>query len=155
MSFDVRTVYFFPDGFRLAGGIVALAGLVFITFVPVIAVVLIIGGIAIVTTHYRLSVDAKRKFYWDYVWFLGLKTSKPLPFENIEYFFIKNGKETQNMQLRVAQTTISNDVYDGFLKFSEANKIHIATEKNRETLLARLQPMAKSLGIPINDYTTS
>jgi hypothetical protein len=150
---DVRTVYFFPGGFRLAGGIVALAGLAFIAVVPAIAVTLLLGGLAIVITHYRLSVDRQRKVYRDYVWFFGLKSSKPVPFDNIEYFFIKNGRETQNMQLRVARTTISKDVYDGYLKFSEADKVHVATTDTHQSLVAKLQPWAATLGVPLNDYS--
>ena len=135
MKLDVRTVYFF------------------ITVVPVVAVTLLVGGLAIVSTHYRLSVDRQLKVYRDYVWFFGLKSSKPVPFNSIEYFFIKNGRETQNMQLRVARTTIDKEVYDGYLKFSEADKVHVATADTHQSLVARLQPWAASLGVPLNDYS--
>jgi hypothetical protein len=112
-----------------------------------------VGGLVTISTHYRLSFDLTNRTYRDYVWVLGVKVGPSTSFQNIEYFFIKAGRESQTMRMRVASNTIHKNVFDGFLKFSETSKIHVLTRDNREAVLRKLMPMSQALNVPIMDYT--
>jgi hypothetical protein len=152
-KFDFHTSQYFSPGFLFAGAILlAFGGLLVFVQVWAGAILLAIGLVA-VTTHYRLSVDLGKKVYRDYVWFLGLKVGASVPFEHIEYLFIKVGKESQTMRVRVASTILTKQVFDGYLRFSESDKVHIATRDRHEWLVRKLTPISQALDIPIKDYT--
>ena len=57
------------------------------------------------------------------------------------------------MHVRVVRSTVQKRVFDGYLRFSETVKVHIATEDKKADLLRKLQPIAGVLNVPINDYT--
>jgi hypothetical protein len=153
---DFYTSAFFPQGFRLAGFIVGSFGVVLAFVQPWIGVPLIIFSLAIGFTHYRLQVDVGTRQYREYVWFLGFRIGKPEPFETIDYFFIKTSVESQTMSSgRIASTTVRKTVFDGYLRFSEHEKVHIATKDDREAILRKITPMSQALNVPIMDYTKS
>lgn len=110
-------------------------------------------GLVFVTSHYRLQIDWARKCYRDYVWVLGLRFGRWESFERIEYLFIKKNQMRQNMNSMLSTTTLHVAVYDGYLRLSEKNKIHLLTSRNKETVLKKLQALASLLQVDILDYT--
>ncbi|MGE0589801.1 MAG: hypothetical protein AB7O48_14585 [Cyclobacteriaceae bacterium] len=57
------------------------------------------------------------------------------------------------MRLKAASTTIRKVVYDGYLKFSETNKIHLLTMDDKSKLIARLKAIYQKLNIRVIDYS--
>ena len=57
------------------------------------------------------------------------------------------------MSVRVASTTIRKDVYDGYLKFSEQEKIHLITKDSKKDLVKKLREISASLKVKIIDYS--
>jgi uncharacterized membrane protein YcgQ (UPF0703/DUF1980 family) len=119
----------------------------------VIGLILLTISMVIFTTHYRLRIDLNNKSYHDYLWILGLKHGEKGKFESVEHLFIKKSKVSQTMSLRAASTTITKNVFDGYLKFSEGNKIHIATMDNKEELVNKLRAISTKLNTRIIDYS--
>jgi hypothetical protein len=98
---------------------------------PVIGLIILLISLIVFTTHYRLTVNFDTKEYHDYVWILGLKNGVKGRFETIEYLFIKKNKVSQTMNLKSLSSTIRKDVYDGYLKFSDKDKIHLLTNDSK------------------------
>lgn len=150
---DVKTSPYFSGSIIILGYLLAGGGL------PLLFVSLPGGFISLFTafiifsTHYRLRVDLNAKAYHDYLWILGFRYGERGTFENVEYLFIKKSAFTQTMRLRVASSTIRKEVYDGYLKFSEQEKIHLLTMDKKEQLLARLRPVATQLKTRVIDYS--
>jgi hypothetical protein len=152
-SLSFKTGSYFPSGVAFAAAIVGAFGVLFIFVELMVGLPITMIGLVVATTHYRLIIDTKKKTYKESVWFLGYSTGEPIAFESIQYLFIKTSNESQTMYGRVARTTIHKRVFDGYLKFSETQKVHIATRDSKEELIGQLRPVAKALDIPINDYT--
>jgi len=150
---DFRTSRYFP------GQVIFLGLLLLIIGVPVFSVSLLGGfvlwfiSLVIFTTHYRLRVDMDSKTYHDYLWILGMKRGEKGKFNTIEYLFIKKSMVTETMRLRVATTTIEKEIFDGYLKFSDQDKIHLLTMDSKENLINRMKSMAASLHVRILDYS--
>lgn len=120
---------------------------------PVIGAVILIGGIIIVSTHYRMKIDYSNKRYSEYIWLLGLKTGiEQKSFISPEYLFIKKTQVSQTLNSRVSSTTIQKEQYDGFLKFSEDDKVHLMTYDNKKTILKKLREIASQLNLKVVDY---
>ncbi|MCB0489397.1 MAG: hypothetical protein KDC99_13035 [Cyclobacteriaceae bacterium] len=57
------------------------------------------------------------------------------------------------MRLKVASTTIRKEVYDGYLRFSETNKIHLLTMDDKSKLINKLKAIAPQLNSRVIDYS--
>lgn len=150
---DFKTSGYFPWTIIFLGLVLAFVGFLFVVENPIVGVILLLISLIIFTTHYRLKIDFDNKVFHDYLWILGLKNGDKRKFENIEYLFIKKSKVSQTMYLRVASSTIQKEVYDGYLKFSEKDKIHLVTKDSKKDLIKKLRIMSASLRVKIIDYS--
>lgn len=131
----------------------AFSAVVVIFFHFLIGLSLLIGGVLIFTTHYRLMIDLDRRVYRDYVWIMGIKHGKMASFEKIEYLFMKKSRTVQNMYARVYTTSLQKDVYDAYLRFSETEKLHLVTRESKRLLVKQVESLAAQLGVQVIDYT--
>lgn len=153
---NFRTANYFTGMPYVLGFILAPVGFILL-FSPqtTVGVILLVTGIIILSTHYRLEIDYNKKQYTEYVFLLGIKTLvERKAFQAIEYVFIKQTKVSQTLNSRASSTTIQKTQYDGFLKFSEADKIHLMTLENKGLLLKKLRVIASQLNLKILDYSS-
>ena len=99
------------------------------------------------------AFDLFKKEFHDYLWILGLKYGEKAKFEKIEYLFIKKSNVSQVMRSQVQSTTFRKEVFDGYLKFSEVEKIHLITRGNKNDLIKGLRVIATKLNVKIVDYS--
>lgn len=155
-SSDFKTSNYFSGMPYVLGFILAPIGFVLL-FSPkiVVGAILLLAGIVILTTHFRLAIDQRKKEYIEYISLLGMKVSRELhSFSQIQYLFIKKTKVSQTLNSRASSRTIQKEQFDGYLKFSEDDKLHLMTFENKGTLLKRLRPIANLLSTKIVDYST-
>lgn len=153
-TIDLRTGSYFPGGFRVAGAIFVAVGFLLIFVNIYIGLALTIAGVLILTTQYRVAIDTGNRTYHDYVWILGLKSGDRGKFESIQYIFINASKVSETMGGRISQTTIVSDTFDSYLRFSERHKIHLATNRNKGTLVNNMKVIAQQLNCDVIDYTS-
>ena len=116
-------------------------------------VIFISLGLLMITSHYRLCFDLRQKRYSHYVWVLGLRVGDWYHFDQIEYLFIKQNRMRQNLNSMTRSKTIYLDVYDGYLRISETDKIHLFTSNRKEPVKKRLLALAQLLHVDVVDYT--
>jgi hypothetical protein len=155
MPIDFKTMNYFTGMPYYLGFLLLLVGIlgllsgtyvfVFIGWIP---------GIIIVTTHYRLSVDFNNRKYVEYISLLGIKTGREVgKFQQLQYLFIKKSRVSQQLNSRVQSTTIYKWQYDGYLKFSDEDKVHLMTFENKSTLQQKLNTIAQQLNTKVVDYS--
>lgn len=150
---DFKTSGYFSGTMMFFGILLFFIGLLVMATHGPIGLIMPLISLVIFSTHYRLKVDFENKVFHDYLWILGIKQGEKGQFDNIEYLFIKRSKVSQTMQLKAASTTIHKDVYDGYLKFSETNKIHLLTEDHKSELIRKLKVISEKLNSKIIDYS--
>jgi hypothetical protein len=153
---DFKTSNYFSGMPFVLGFVLAPIGLILL-FSPkfVVGLILLSTGVAILTTHFRLTIDHGQKKYSEYISLLGLKVSREFhSFDHIQYVFIKKTKVSQTLNSRASSRTIHKEQFDGYLKFSEDDKVHLMTIENKSNLLRRLRPIADALRIKIVDYSS-
>jgi hypothetical protein len=150
---DIRTGAYFSGAIFYLGIGMILPGLFLTKVYPLAILPFFLISMITLTTHHGLEVDVNAKCYREYVWLLGLKLGQWEIFERMEYIFIKRNKESQTIHSRISSRDLHYEVYNGYLRFSETNKVHVATTRNRESLLKSLKPIAKHLHLEILDYS--
>lgn len=153
MKIDVKTSPFFPWIIKFLGLVLVCSAVVVVFFHFLLGLALLIGGVVIFTTHYRLTIDLHQRVYRDYVWIIGIKHGKIASFENIDYLFIKKSRTVQHMYVGVNTTSVRKDVYNAYLRFSETQKIHLVTRESKRLLVKQVKTLAAQLGVQVIDYS--
>jgi peroxiredoxin family protein len=150
---DFRTSSYFSGTFIFVGIFLVFVGLLVLTKTLIGGLALLLISSILFTTHYRLTIDFDNKRYHDYLWILGMKHGEKGKFETIDYLFIKKSKEVQTMNSRASSATIKKDVFDGYLKFSEKDKIHLMTKGSKKDLIQQMKSIASKLSLDVMDYS--
>ena len=133
--------------------VLAFAGFILLLQHPLAGSILFLISFILISTHYRLAIDFNAKVYHDYIWILGIKNGDKTKFEYVEYLFITKSKVSQSMNSLLSSSTFKKAVYNGYLKFSGDDKVHLMTKDDKEKLVAKLRPMSGELGVRIIDYS--
>ncbi len=150
---DFKTSNYFSGVVIIVGVIFSVTGISILFANIIIGLVLLFASVIIFTTHYRLSLDFEKKVFHDYLWILGMKSGEKGNFEAVEYLFIKKSKVSQTMSVRVASATVRKEVYDGYLRFSEEEKIHLLTKDSKKGVEKKLRQISSMLKVRIIDYS--
>lgn len=102
---------------------------------------------------YGVEINLASKKYKEYVWLLGIKQGQYIPFQSIQYFFIKDFKVSQRVNSRIKSATFIEEEFRGFVKFDDDEKIHLLTKKNKEALIQKLKSIAQDLQVGLIDYS--
>jgi len=151
---DIKTAPYFSTPMMIGGGLVAAAGIAIATVNIYIGLIAFIVGLLMLTTHYRVSIDYDKHSYHYYVWVFGLKSGDRGTFETVQYIFVNKTKVSQTMHARVASTTIVQDEFNAYMKFSEKHKIHLGSDGSKANLMNRMKQIGGALKCDVLDYTT-
>lgn len=150
---DFKTSGYFPGFVVFFGAVLLLLAFLVLLTKPVIGIIMAVVSVVILTTHYRFGIDLTDKSYRDYLWILGFKNGPRKKFDAIQYLFIKKSKVSQTMHLRAASSTIHKEQFDGYLKFSENDKVHLISHDDKDKLIEKLRRISTALNTSIVDYT--
>ena len=67
--------------------------------------------------------------------------------------FAKKNKLTQGGYFSSLRYSFQRDQYDGFIKFDEQSKIHLATRDDKKELMKVLNRIANDLKLEVVDYS--
>lgn len=151
---DFKTSGYFPGTFIFTAVILCMVAVPVIFMNIIAGLIMLLVSVIIFTTHYRFSLDLEHKVFHDHVWILGFRSGEKKKFERIEYLFIKTNTVSQTMNLKAASTTIRKEVYDGYIKFSENEKVHLITKDSKKDLITKLLPISKALNVKVIDYSS-
>lgn len=108
--------------------------------------VLLILGMAIAFSHYRLSIHPENKTYRVYVKVLGMKSGKPSSFKYIEKIYINPVKVSTTMNSYAGRRHDHQEViYKAFMKMDTGEKIHMDTDTNEDRLSQRVNSYITAL----------
>jgi hypothetical protein len=151
---NIRGSWYFPWPVRFAGGVILmLLAIARMLPSPLLASVLLILAAVILTTHYGVHIDLSKGTYKEYVWLLGWKNGKKISFKAIDYLFVKTNKVTRNYNSRVQRAAITNVEYDGYMRISESEKIHLINADTKQEVVKKLIPLKNYLKTRFIDYT--
>ncbi|PSR52247.1 hypothetical protein AHMF7605_01265 [Adhaeribacter arboris] len=152
--YGYKTVSYFSGttGFITVGLLIFSIGLL-PTYYFLFGVSILFLLLIVFTTHYGLEINVRDKTFKQYLWILGYKQSRIHSYDLIEYAFIQSSKVSRTLYSTATSTTFSSRVYNGYLKFSEENKIHLIQASEKEAVLNKLHFLARDLKIEIVDFT--
>jgi hypothetical protein len=153
----IKQGFYLPRNFRLFGIFIFLFGIGLMA--NNISPLSIIGGIAgltlgfiCFTTNSRLEIDIANRTFHDYIWILGLKTSKPERYISVDKIFINRVKSSTRTHSFTGKVNSFQDIYfKAFMKLDNGEKIFLQESKNIDQLLKYITDYAKRLNCEVQD----
>ena len=149
-SIGVKTLSYFPKTVKAIGAVFFIFGLAMIWTTPVIGLLFIFITTVIFTTHYGFEINTNPNSFREFVWVLGWKEGRKLPFKSIEFLFIQPGKFTF-LTYGLRERTLP--AHEGYIKFEGRNEVEILSDVDKDKLVAKLTSLAQSLEVDIRDYS--
>jgi hypothetical protein len=152
---DIRFGSLFPWPFRFIAAIVLLVGLFLIVEKTFLSLGLMLFGGFILSGFEGTEINRTEKFYVDYKSFFFLKSGDKTKYGDIEKIFVNTSKTKQ--RLYTAHTSHSwsfeNLEFNGFIKFSDGEKVQLLRKRKKSELLKELNRVATFLNVPVEDKT--
>ena len=152
---DIKSGALFPFPFLVLGAVVLVAGVAVVTTQFLLSIFLMLTAGIILTAHEGTEIDPSKNTYREYQSYLFIKKGKVTEYDQIEKIFVNATKVSQRMYTAHTSnsSTFSNVEYNAYLKFTDGVKIFLLSKKNKARLLARLEKVARALNIPVTDST--
>lgn len=152
---DIRFGFLLPWPFRFIGLLLLFSGIVFLTKIIWLGVALLIVGAFIVSAYEGFEIDREERKYREYNAFFFVKTGKYEPYAEVDKLYINRSKESQRMYTAHTNqsATFSNEIFNGFIKLSNGEKILLSTRKDKDALVKKLLPLSEYVGTQISDNT--
>jgi hypothetical protein len=152
---DIKFGNLFPWTFRFlaAIGLVCSIGIFQLTILG--SIILFLASFTVLVSSEGTEFNLTNGTMREYTSYLFFKTGSFKLFAQPEKIFITKGKESE--QMHTAHTnhsaTFENIVYNGYLKFSTGEKIHLLRKNNKDQLIKKLSPLSDGLKIDIVDHS--
>ncbi len=152
---DLRFGFLFPWPMRLAAALGILGALGIMQSYPLWSLVLFLGCVFVLVSSEGTEIDTTNQTLREYTSYMFIKSGKFNRFPSIEKIFITKGKETQVMHTAHTNhsATFESTVHNGYLKFSNGEKILLLRIKNKDRLIEKLSLLSKGLKVEIVDHS--
>ena len=147
-TIDIKVTNYFPFNFQLIGYGVLLASIYMVSSNPMISPVFLVVGLLITTTHYRLEINLKEKYFKEYLWIFGFRKSKKYHFQEFSKIVINSSKRNFEYGDIAVRRYGVEESYKAFLKFSGQDETaFIGESKNLKTLEIKANRIMEKLGV--------
>jgi hypothetical protein len=146
----IRNTPYFPKTVRAIGVVFCIFGLAMIWTSPIIGLLFLFITAVTLTTHYGFEIRINPNSFREYVWVLGWRDGKVVPFKSIEFLFIQEGKFTF-LTYGLKERTLPAS--EGYVKFEGRNEVQFLMDTDKERLVQRIKPVSEFLSVDIKDYS--
>ncbi len=130
----------------------AIAGLITATAYGVHLLVLVLG-MALVTTHQGATIDTGKKEFADFYWFWGLKLNHYRQnYDSLETIVLSQTRYSQAYGF-VPRLHNQGQLYQGYLKIPGHDSLYLGRSKNKNKLHQKLAALAARLNLSLTDTT--
>jgi len=149
----INTGAYFEWHVKLVAGVMMVVGFAWITQNLIAGILLIIISVVPFGMNYFLLIDPERRMYQDGVSFFGFRSGASKRYQRVEYLFLKENKVTRRYNSRIQSSAVTDLEFDGYIRFSEREKIHLCSNTDREVVMKELTALSATLKVQIFDYT--
>jgi hypothetical protein len=151
MDFKIKN--YLPFFFVVLGVGLMVGGILGIAEKTFLCLFLFLIGFILVSTQSRLEINFDKKYYREYVWTLGLRWGEKIKFDQLQYLYLTKSKKSVVYGQTYKNHYVTGAHFNGYLKFSENEKILVVDGSSRDSVLKRLNQINSKLGLELKDYS--
>ena len=116
-----------------------------------VSLLIIAASFFILVSHEGTEIDPVKKTFRSYTSFFFFKTGEFEKYTEAEKIFINSGNQSTKMYSAHTSlsTTITERVFNAYIKFSNGDKVYLLTSKSKEDVIKKLTPLTKALRVEI------
>lgn len=152
---DIKTGPIFPLPFRFMAVLCILAPLALLPSHPLVAIILLLAGAAIITAQEGIEFNQSNNTYREYNAFLFIKFGTFHPYQGVEKVFINSGQVSQRAYTAHTATSavFTNHEYRGYVKLDNGTKLLLANSKKKSSIEEKVQKVSNYLNTDIVDIS--
>lgn len=152
---DIKYGSLFPWPFRLIAFIVLVLGLALILEKTFLSIGLMLVATFVISGYEGTEINRAEKSYLDYKSFFFVKSGDRKKYSDIEKIFVGASKTKQRFYTAHTShsSTFENLEFNGFLKFSDGEKIQLLRKRKKSDLMKELKKVATFLNVRVEDNT--
>lgn len=118
-----------------------------------VSLLIIAASFFVLVSHEGTEIDTTNKTFRSYTSFLVFKTGEVEKYSDVEKIFINSGNQSTKMYSAHTSlsTTITERIYNAYIKFSNGEKVHLLTSKSKEDVIKKLSSLSEKLKVQIVD----
>jgi hypothetical protein len=116
-----------------------------------VSLLIIAASFFILVSHEGTEIDSVNKTFRSYTSFFFFKTGGFEKYSDVEKIFINSGNQSTKMYSAHTSlsTTITERIFNAYIKFSNGEKVHLLTSKSKEDVIKKLTPLTQALRVEI------
>ncbi len=108
------------------------------------------------TSRTIYEINPVKKIRHEFIWIMGNKIGKPVPYLEIEKVYVNKIKMSQRMTSWGGQTNTARFYeYVGYVKFSDGIKSELVRDRELKFVIEKMKKIAKKLNKELMDNTAS
>ena len=153
--FNFKKGSLLPIQFQFFGLMLFILGVAFFRNHPIISLIPVAISVLIFTGQMGIKFDRSNNTWKEYNSFFFIKFGKVITYHAVDRIFINSAKQRRRYSTMYTghSSTVSTQVWLGYLKFDDRTKIHLLTSERKEILLQKLERLSAFLKIEIMDTT--
>lgn len=134
-NIDIKVSNYFPFQLQVVG-YGALFAFVYLIFSNILlSPVFLVIGLFITTTHYRLEINGRERYFKEYLWICGFKSGEKFKFQEYECVVINSTKANFEYGNIAVRRYGVEQLYKGFIKFTgQEESAFIGESKSLESI---------------------
>jgi hypothetical protein len=116
-----------------------------------VSLLILAASFFVLVSHEGTEINTANKTFRSYTSFLIFKTGEVEKYSAVEKVFINSGNQSMKMYSAHTSlsTTITERVFNAYIKFSNGEKVHLLTSKSKEDVIKKLTPLTHALRVEI------
>ena len=149
-----RSGNLFPFQFQYIAALLSIFSLLLLITYPYFSPLPLIPALIIFTGSYGLEIMPEKKEFRNYNSFLFLKKGHWKTYVSIEKIYITTSFKSQKIYTLVTGgPTIRKKYHNGYLKFTDGDKVFLQSKKHKKSLIKNLQKLSDRLDLEITDHS--
>ena len=145
----ITTQHYFEDVSYYTGWGLLVIGFLVLLFTWYVGVVMLLLGIIVTTTTYKLVIDTPGHMVHDYMLFLGFKLNmKVTRFEKIQYVEIRSTTYSQKLNMASLSSTVRGTLFSAYL-VTDKEKFFLGDSKVRGVITDKADVIAAQLNVAL------
>jgi len=145
----ISTQHYFEDVPYYTGWGLLVIGFLVLLFTWYVGVVMLLLGIIVTTTTYKLVIDTPGHMVHDYMLFLGFKLNmKVTRFEKIQYVEIRSTTYSQKLNMASLSSTVRGTLFSAYL-VTDTENFFLGDSKVRGVITDKADVIAAQLNVAL------
>ncbi|MGB3182355.1 MAG: hypothetical protein WBB45_13275 [Cyclobacteriaceae bacterium] len=102
--------------------------------------------------QYYIAIDKNRSQYYDGTSIFGIKSGSWTTYSEMDLLYFHDKNYSQKFNSIGTSSVNRTTRYEGYLTFTECEKLHLVSEEKKEVAEKRMKAIAKELSLRLYDH---